>query len=76
MGNGCLERRARVSVNRDKVELAKEMTGIRDTGELMRTALDALIQREATRQLNLLDVLPQTPSSPADRHGSTDQNSA
>lgn len=46
--------RATVTLDDAKVANAKERTGITDTASLMREALDALIQREASHRLAAL----------------------
>ncbi len=46
--------RATVTLDDAKVANAKERTGISDTASLMRDALDALIQREASHRLAAL----------------------
>jgi hypothetical protein len=43
--------RTTITVDDEKIETAKELTGIEDTASVMRAALDALIQQEAARRL-------------------------
>ena len=43
--------RTTVTLDEAKLEQAREWTGIRSTGELMRAALDALLAREAAQRL-------------------------
>ncbi len=43
--------RTTITVDDEKIERAKIMTGIEDTASLMRAALDALIQKEGARQM-------------------------
>lgn len=63
--------RATVTLDDAKVTNAKERTGITDTASLMREALDALIQREASHRLAALggtmpDLQPTPRRRPAD----------
>ena len=67
--------RATVTLDDAKLANAKERTGITDTASLMREALDALIQREASHRLAALggsmpDLEPSHQPRPADSENS------
>ncbi|MFK8083868.1 MAG: type II toxin-antitoxin system VapB family antitoxin [Granulosicoccus sp.] len=60
--------RATVTLDDAKVANAKERTGITDTASLMREALDALIQREASHRLAALGgTMPDLETTPRRR---------
>ncbi len=67
--------RATVTLDDAKLANAKERTGITDTASLMREALDALIQREASHRLAALggsmpELEPTPRRRPADSENS------
>jgi len=67
--------RTTVTLDDELVETAREFTGVKEVGTLIRTAMVAMVQREAARRLAALGgTMPDIEDIPRRRFGGEDED--